>query len=197
MRLRRGFTIVELVIVMVIMAILLTLSVISISSSQANSRDNQRNTSAAIIARGLENRYKQGNKTVTTPSTVAAGSYPDINEMRHILGTTIAGWSPSVVSGGYPSEALPGTAAADFNPPGTTGFTGFTMPTCSGVCATVDDTGTANSTAGNAVTTAQYYYEPIDADDKVCATPGTCVRFNLYWRTEVDNTVHTIRSKYQ
>lgn len=197
MRSRRGFTIVELVVVMVIMAILLTLSVISISSSQANARDNQRNTSAAIVARGLENRYKQGNKTVTAPTSVAAGSYPDINEMKHILGNTVTGWTPATVTGGYTTEALPGTSTTDFIPPGATGFTGFTMPSCSGVCAIVNDTNATMSTKGNAVTIAQYYYEPVDADGRECNTPGTCVRFNLYWRTEVDNTVHVIRSKYQ
>ena len=42
MHFRRGFTIVEIVIVMVIMGILLGLAVLNISSSQANTRDNER-----------------------------------------------------------------------------------------------------------------------------------------------------------
>lgn len=196
MRHRRGFTIVELVVVMVIMAILLTLSVIGMSKSQANARDAQRNNAVDIIARGLENRYKQGNATITAPSTVAAGAYPDINEMKHILGTTVAMFTPNSVPGGYPTDALPGTSATSFTPPGATGFTGFIVPTCAGTCS-VDDTSAAGSSAGNGVTISQYYYEPIDADGDICNAPGQCVRFNLYWRTEVDNTTHIIRSKHQ
>lgn len=196
MRHRRGFTIVELVVVMVIMAILITLSTLGFSRSQANARDSQRNTSIDIIARGLENRYKQGNATITAPATVAPGAYPDINEMKHILGTTVASFTPSSVSGGYPADALPGTSVVNFTPPGTTGFTGFVIPTCAGTCA-VNDSAVIGSTAGNTVTPAKYYYEPINAKGNICNVPGQCVRYNLYWETEVDNVNHIIRSKYQ
>ena len=54
MNARRGFTIVEIVIVMVIMAILIGLAVLNISSTQANARDNKRKTDVENIARGLE-----------------------------------------------------------------------------------------------------------------------------------------------
>lgn len=203
MRQRRGFTIIELVVVMVIMAILLTLAGFSINGAQANARDSQRNTDISIISRGLETRYKEGDAYANGPSGyVVAGSYPDINEMASIIGQTVTGFSPSQ-SGGYSNNALPGTAVEDFTPPGVGGgaYAGFTIVTCSGsstsVCTTpANDSASTGSTWGNSVTKDKFYYEPIDANGNICRAT-TCVRYNLYWRTEVDNQAHILRSKHQ
>ena len=195
---RRGFTIIELVVVMVIMAILLTLSVISINNSQANARNSQRNTDVEIIARGLEQRYKQGNDKVSVDST--KGSYPTVDEMRHILGATIMYMTPDTVQGGYPADALPGTVIKNFTPPGATSTDSFITPACTGIefnCPVVD-TAATGSTTSNSVTIGQYYYEPITRDNTICMfQTGDCVRYNLYWRTETDNVKHIIRSTHQ
>lgn len=53
---RRGFTVVELVVVMVIMAILLAIGGLAIGSSRANARDAERTSDIEILARGLETR---------------------------------------------------------------------------------------------------------------------------------------------
>lgn len=200
MRRWTGFTIVELVVVMVIMAILLTLAGFSLNRSQANSRDTERNADIAIIARGLETRYKEGDPRSGLPAYVAPGSYPDVDEMAYIIGNTVSTFSPTQVSGGFSNEALPGTSVANFTPPQVSGgsYAGFTIATCTtaGSCASANDSGANGSATGAATTISKYYYEPIDADGKICKTT-TCVRFNLYWRTEVDNQSHILRSNRQ
>lgn len=57
---RRGFTIIELVIVITIMAILMTMGVVNFRSSQANARDTQRKTDIESIAQHLETYYTSG-----------------------------------------------------------------------------------------------------------------------------------------
>lgn len=200
MRRWTGFTIVELVVVMVIMAILLTLAGFSLNRSQANSRDAERNSDIAIIARGLEARYREGNPQSGLPTYVQPGSYPDVDEMAYIIGNTVSTFTPTQVSGGFSNEALPGTSVANFTPPQVSGaaYAGFTIATCTtaGSCASASDSGTNGSTTGSSTPVSQYYYEPIDADGKICKTT-TCVRYNLYWKTEVDNQSHILRSNRQ
>ncbi len=193
MQRRRGFTIVELLVVIVIIVILLGLSVLSISKSQANARDAERNADMASIARGLESRYKEGNSYVTAPSYVTAGSYPGVYEMQHILGANIATFTPSQVAGGYVSDVLTGTVKNNFSPPDVTSgpFAGFNY-SCTSSCGAA----LSSSAMGSLVTTSTYYYQPIDASGNVCLQGG-CVRFQLFWRTEVDNQLQSIESKHQ
>ncbi len=65
---RRGFTIVELVIVITIMAILLTLGVVNLRSAQANARDTERKTDIESIAQHLETYYTSGTDSSTVSS---------------------------------------------------------------------------------------------------------------------------------
>lgn len=189
MQRRRGFTIVELLVVLVIITILLMLSTLMISRNQANARDTERRTDIENLARGLETRYKQGNPEVTAPSYVAAGSYPGVNEMQHITGTSIAGFTPAQISGGYPGAALPGTTAASFTPPDSSAeFVGFNL-TCTSSCG-------AALSPTTVVTKDTYYYQPIDADGNICMTGG-CVRFQLFWRDEVNGQLYTVESRHQ
>lgn len=190
MQVKRGFTIVELIIVLVIIAILLMLSILLLNGNQANGRDAERNADISAIARGLETRYKEGNPEVTAPSYVTPGDYPGTNEMRHIMGVSISGFTPAQITGGYPGSALPGTTVNNFSPPGVTSgsFTGFN-PGCTSSCSGAPD-------RSSSVTTSTYVYQPIDAKGDECIQGG-CVRFKLYYRTEVDNVVHVIESKHQ
>lgn len=174
---RRGFTIVELVIVMVIMAILLVLGTVSFSSVQLKARDNERKTDIAVIARGLEVRYKDGNPVVTAPSYVARGSYPSTMEMQHILGVNQATFTPAQITGGYATTALPGTQLTTFLPPGISSG-GFNI-ICTSSCGAA-----ANYSAIAAITTKDtYVYEPVNTSGNICMT-GECTQFNLYWRSE-------------
>lgn len=206
---QRGFTIVEIVVVMVIMAILLGLGVVITTNTQANAHDAERSADMRNIAQGLENRYKRGNPRATSASTYAytAGSYPGTVEMQHMIGADTSAYGITPVSGGYTSDALPGTDVVMFSPPGTAGnYAGFTIYCPAGGCAAEDMT---TIKAAATVTTTKYLYEPITADNKVCAgtAANPCVRFNVYWRSEMEkdtsldsttaDTLHVIRSGHQ
>ncbi len=197
MRMRRGFTIVELVVVMVIMAVLLTLTMAGISSSRVAARDRERQADVEAIARGLEQRYVQGNpRVVSTPGNYTrAGGYPSVLEFLHMNGGDLTSNSfvPGQVSGGYLLDALPGTQKDNFTAPG--GISGKALDI---YCFYCGSGGTPeNSTyIATKVTITNFVYEPLTASGAQCnAEP--CTRFNLYWRKEADGSLQTIRSKHQ
>jgi prepilin-type N-terminal cleavage/methylation domain-containing protein len=70
---RRGFTIVELIIVITIMAILMTLGVVNLRGSQAGGRDTERKTDVESIAQHLESYYTSGTD-VSTVSSCTGGT---------------------------------------------------------------------------------------------------------------------------
>lgn len=195
MQKRWGFTVVELVVVMVVMVILLTIAGLSLGSSQARARDTERTADTEAIARGLEARYTQGKistDVTTAPAYVTAGAYPGTDEMTHIMGTSVTGFTPAQIVDGYGPVALPGTTIDSFSPPtvASGSYGGFVLSTCT----TVEDT-TCLSTLATANT---YVYEPITASNTLCAQAG-CVRYNLYWKYEANSpsTLQKIRSKHQ
>jgi len=71
---RRGFTIIELIIVVTIMGILLTIGVVNLRGSQANGRDAERKVDADTIALHLETYYTSGVDTTTTPFSATGGT---------------------------------------------------------------------------------------------------------------------------
>jgi prepilin-type N-terminal cleavage/methylation domain-containing protein len=71
---RRGFTIVELVIVIAIMAVLLTLGVVNVRASQIDARDAERKTDIETIAQHLETFYTSGADDNTTKVDCTGGS---------------------------------------------------------------------------------------------------------------------------
>ncbi len=188
MKRHAGFTLIELLITITIMVILIVLSVVSLRSTQATARDEERKTDAENIARGLEIRYNDGNHMVTAPSYVQKGSYPGTNEIRHGKGESMAGFTPAQIVGGYLPDLLPGTTATSFVPPNGGSFN----PSCISSCAPAETTALIDT----ATTISTYVYEPVTAAGGVCSD-GDCVRFNLYYRTEVDTVLHTIVSKHQ
>jgi prepilin-type N-terminal cleavage/methylation domain-containing protein len=86
---RRGFTIVELLIVIVVIAVLATLPVAAYSGMQQRGRDTQRVSDMKAIVKGLE-MYKTLNGSYPTPSTT----------------NTIAGWEVSSINPGQFLSAL-------------------------------------------------------------------------------------------
>jgi prepilin-type N-terminal cleavage/methylation domain-containing protein len=183
---RDAFTLVELLITITIMVILMTLAVFSLRSVQANARDEKREADIESIARGLEQRFVNGNPKATS-TNVKKGEYPSVAEFLHAEGTSQAGYTPAQIVGGYMLELLPGTTLESITPPSNGAFD----PICTSSCSV------ETSSVYNAATTiGKYIYEPITSTKTLCLTTG-CVRYNLYYRTEVDNVVHQVRSTRQ
>jgi len=165
---RRGFTVVELIIVITIMSILLVLGVVNLRSTQANARDEERKTDIESIALQLENFYLSG-----TDGSTTIGDYPP---------TTLTGAAiqPSLRDADMKSFTAPGAAslAASFIP-----ATNITQTTA----------GIAPQP-----TISQYVYQPLQSDGTLCTTGAQeCRKFNLYYRLEGDATVYMVGSKNQ
>lgn len=184
---RAGFTLIELLITITVMVILIVLSVVSLRSTQANARDEKRKTDIETIARGLEQRYINGNPMATS-TVIQKGAYPGTNEMLHAMGWSRTGFTPQQIVGGYLTELLSDTSASNFIPPGSGTFD----ISCTSACQPAETAGFIDSIT----TISKYIYEPIDASGGVCFD-GNCVRFNLYYRTEKDNVVHKVMSRRQ
>lgn len=186
---KRGFTIVELVVVMTIMAIFLGLGVISLTSSRGNARNARRAADIEVIAKGLETRYSRGNSYATAPF-ITQGSYPSVSEFQHAEGATVAAITPTSATA-YLDKLLIGSTPNNFVPPDITGALAATfVPMCTTACAA------ENTTQINATVTANVYvYEPITSTNLVCIDTE-CVRYNLYYRLE-NGTIVKKSSKQQ
>lgn len=71
---QKGFTIVELLIVIVVIAVLATISVVAYSGIQQRARDSQRKSDLAAIAKALEVRAIDSNHTVGAGDNCASPS---------------------------------------------------------------------------------------------------------------------------
>ncbi len=167
---RRGFTIVELLIVIALMGILLTLSVVNLRSTQISSRDTERKTDIDTIASQLEIFYKVG-----TDNSSVLGRYPSTVELDN--STDI-------------QTSLRDADLKSFTPPGATSAdTGFKIATNS-----------TQTTAGVTPqpTTSTYVYQPLQQNETLCNSAAQmCTKFNLYYKLETDGLVYMKTSKNQ
>ena len=196
----KGFTIVELVVVMTIMAILLTLGVASFNSSQTKARDAEREGDVGTIAKGLEARYLKGNPLVSA-TYITQGAYPSVNEILQAENKAVTGLStPSSVT---LTQILPGTAINNFYPPDVSQTTDVST-TFKVICTSASAAPcNGNAAAENSATvtaalngsTGVYIYEPIDASNNICFS-AECVRYNLYYLPET-GTMQTVASAHQ
>ena len=91
---RRGFTVLELLIVVAIIGVLSTITIVSYSSIQSGSRDTQRSSRLKIISEALEKYYQQ------------YGQYPDCDAMiasPSVVADTLKNLDPDVLT--TPSDA--------------------------------------------------------------------------------------------
>jgi prepilin-type N-terminal cleavage/methylation domain-containing protein len=179
---RTGFTIVELIITLSIMLILLSLAVVNLTSSQANGRDIERKTDIDTIANHMETFYKSGTNTSTSlgryPSTAIFDTSSNSDKEKAIK-TSIKTFFP-YIDVDYDSVKTPGskTVLSSFIPATNT------IETIAGVSPQP--------------TKDQYVYQPIQTNGSLCTTElQECRRYNLYYRTEVDNTIKKLSSKRQ
>lgn len=168
---RRGFTIVELIITITIMGILLTLAVISLASTQTNARDAERKSDVETLALNLENFYNNGDA-----SSTSVGKYP----------------STALVASGETSvrASLPDIDMKSVMAPGSTSVASTFVAATNNVQTTIGITPIP--------TTSQYVYQPIQADGTLCTTGAQeCRKFNIFYRLEGDNTIYMVTSKHQ
>lgn len=172
---QRGFTIVELIVVIVILGIVMSLAVVSVINSQVGARDAEREEDVQAIARQMEQIYNN-----STFGTVVLSSYPGTLQVFFLTNEIQDGldrralYSPNPPEDG--SYSLKPAGNASENPENITPKPG----------------------ANNDI----YVYQPLRADGSLCESTGIvaheiCVRFNLYYWNEADNEVRKITSRNQ
>ncbi len=169
--LRRGFTIVELIITITIMAILMVLAVVNITGSQLSARDDKRLGDVQAIASNLESYY------IGSSNTGTAGSYPGTTDVSDASNAVI-------------KTVLPDIDPKSILAPGVTGTTK----------SLISATNNTQTTVGVAPqpTISQYVYQPLQSSGALCtAYAQGCRKFNIYYHTEADNAVHVVTSKNQ
>lgn len=164
----RGFTILELLIVISIMGILLTLGVLNLRGSQVNVRDSERKADIETLASHLETYYTSGKDDSTT-----IGTYPSTQ-----LIPSVATYFLRDID--MKSMMAPGVTDANL-----TFFTATNnVQTTAGVLPQP--------------TFDQYIYQPLKSDGSLCTqSADECVEFNLYYKLEVDNTIYMVTSRNQ
>lgn len=170
---RRGFTVVELIITITIMGILLLLTVVNVNASQVNARNDERIGDIGAIQLYLENFAKTG-----SPIDGQPGRYP----------TTALTSSQSLLV-----KNLPDADLKSFTAPGAANSTA-TFIAATNASQNVDD-------VLPQPTISQYVYQPIDSSAALCTSGTDCRKYNLYYRLEATDleaeAVHMVTSKNQ
>lgn len=168
--LRRGFTVVEIIITITIMGILLTLAVVNLSASQINGRDAERKGDIEALATHLETFYRNG-----TDNSPTIGRYPST-----VITT---------------NEAALRAALRDIDVKSVMAPNGTTM-----TATFIPATNNNQTTTGVAPqpTVSQYVYQPLQSNNAICTDETQeCRKFNIFYRLEVDNTVYMVTSRSQ
>jgi prepilin-type N-terminal cleavage/methylation domain-containing protein len=136
MKLRAGFTIVELIITMTIMVILITLSTATLSSNLARGRDQERKTDVANILIFQESAYNRNNGSYFPDSSLNSPAVIDVyyanidkNNLR----------APGVVSPNYSLVKATNTvqtAAGVLPQPTNTTYVYQVLTSAGGLCST-------------------------------------------------------------
>jgi len=172
---RRGFTIVELVIVIAIMGILLVLAVVNLRGTQVNARDEKRRDDVAAIAAHMDVYYQSG-----SDSSSNVGEYPT---------TAIVGQETTLLRDIDPKSLLSPSSTVDPN---------TLVAPSTGVSSLVAATNAIQTTSGVTPQPSSsndvYVYQPLKTTDggatwTLCTAPtDECRKFNIYYWDETDST---------
>lgn len=169
----RGFTLVELSIVIVVMAILMTLGMVSLSSSQKDARDNARKTTVETIARGLESFY---NGDASGTAGAQGGVYPSSDQM-------LASATDKTTK-----QILPGLNDSAYYYP----FQGSTPA--------LQARSASNGLTSSSSSIYIIIYEPLTRSNALCTAAASmeCSQFKLYYRLEsAPSTIITLQSDHR
>lgn len=182
--LQRGFTIVELIVVIVILGIIMSLAVVSVINSQVSARDTEREEDVQAIARQMEALYNE-----TDFFGVAnLASYPGVGQVDTQIGEVIS----TDILDGLDRRAL-------FSP--SVNVTNQTRDmSLRPATNTSENPETISPKPGQG--SDVYVYQPFLANGSLCPNTGVgpgqeCVRFNLYYWNEANNEVRKITSRNQ
>ncbi|HEY1085718.1 MAG TPA: type II secretion system protein [Candidatus Saccharimonadales bacterium] len=201
----RGFTLIELMIVMVVIVILTILGTVAMGSIQKQAEDSERDEDVKSITRALETYYEKGNPHVVGANT--KGFYPSANELVHIFGwdwcsnaTVSASLTPCNTSGEgedgpYYADVLPGVNSSILTPPG--------MAEQRAMRSTIWTWGPPDGVAP-AVDQGYYVYKPLTRGDSdasmvhngTCYDVGQCGAYVIFYKKS-DGSIVTVRSKHQ
>lgn len=169
---RRGFTIVELLIVIAIMGILLVLGVVNLRGSQANARDSERKIDVENIALALETDYVN-----STPNSVRVGTY--------VSTSTSSSSNSNIMS------ILQDIDIKSLLAPGITDETYKSF-----ISATNNDQTTSGVLPQPDIN--QYVYQPLMSNGNLCnSSANGCCKYNIFYHLEVDDSIEIYRSKNQ
>ena len=163
----RGFTLVELLIVIVIITLLAVLTTVNLRGSQANARDTERKNDVDNIVRGLEGYYVQSANNARYPSNYL--THPDRTD-------------DSV------TDALRDIDTKSLRAPGQT--------TRSFISAT-NTIETITGVTPSPTINTYVYQPLQSNNTLCTSVAQECRRFNIFYRLESDNTVYKVMSKYQ
>lgn len=190
---QKGFTIVELTVVMLILSILLAFGIVQLNRSMLLARDKERTNDIEIISTTLENIYKRG--------SIGGKVIPSGDGMTQ------------AVPLGYPSTSLI-TETSDVQTlaiKDSIGSPALSSPLQNGAVSLRATLTTSTPSYPSNITTSTdlYYYQPLKADGSLCSLANStninqkviaprlineCVGFNLYYISEIESTVKLKKS---
>lgn len=173
---QRGFTIVELLIVIVVIGILAALVLNTFSGVQARARDTERDTDVKALSTQLEALFNEkGN-----------GSYPNTYADATSSGST--GGKVNLLNDADVIAKLKGLDLNSLRVPNQlTNSIVFSLAPGS-VAPTVGAT-TSSTALTNVASTSGYLYQPLTAADAICNTEGLiCTKANIFYVREAAST---------
>ncbi len=209
----RGFTVVELLITLIVMAILLTLGVVNLRSTLANGRDTERQSDIEVIARGLEQYYKNGNPFTASSSSTRFDGYPGLIDFNYLTGTDYCESGGPILPALFNNpcdapqnalvRALPGVSIASITPPDISSST-------RGIYAKGQDGAITQSEINQKLQNGYYIYSPLrwngasktDCDGYNLDVGGNiddypCTSYTLQYKQEATGQIIEIKSKHQ
>jgi prepilin-type N-terminal cleavage/methylation domain-containing protein len=165
---KRGFTIIELIITITVMTVLLTLALVNLKDSQMQARDSERKEDIKSIANSLEAFYDKDSSLFGY-----SGTYPYAGVLTSSL---------------LLSKYLPDLDQKDLMTPG--------QNTNSIVIATNNNQTASGIQPYPSVD--QYVYQPLNQSGSLCLnTSSICVKYNLFYKLESSGLIAKETSKNQ
>ncbi len=164
---QRGFTVVELLVVIIVMAILLTLAVVNVRSTQQNARDNDRRVDIENIASALESYY-----TLTIDGR--ANTYPTTAQMSTYLAST----DTNPITDKLDPETLKGPNESTIR------------------LVMAANSNRTTSGISPALSRTRYIYQPLTNTNTLCTSISqTCTSYILYYQLEGTSSASGIETE--